>query len=30
VYGISSDHPDEGDGNTRFHHSFHVVFQRSQ
>lgn len=28
VDGISSDHPDEGNGNTRFHHSFHIVFQK--
>lgn len=28
VYNISSDHPDEGNGNTRFHHSFHVTFKK--
>lgn len=30
VYGVRSDHPDEGDGNTLFHHSFHIIFQRSE
>ncbi|MEM3794072.1 MAG: hypothetical protein QXS76_04105 [Candidatus Bathyarchaeia archaeon] len=28
VFGIHNDHPDEGPGNTRFHHSFLVVFQK--
>jgi len=28
VTGLKSDHPDEGPGNTRGHHSFHVVFLR--
>jgi len=28
VLGIHNDHPDEGPGNTRFHHSFLVVFQK--
>jgi hypothetical protein len=28
VTGIHNDHPDEGPGNTRFHHSFLVVFQK--
>ena len=29
VVGIHNDHPDEGPGNTRFHHSFLVVFQKA-
>lgn len=28
VTGLKSDHPDEGPGNTRGHHSFYVVFVR--
>lgn len=28
VTGLKSDHPDEGPGNTRGHHSFHIVFLR--
>ena len=28
VTGIKSDHEDEGPGNTRGHHSFHIVFLR--
>lgn len=27
--GLHTDHPDEGTGNTRFHHSFEVTFQRA-
>lgn len=35
VAGLHTDHDDEpasdgGNGNTRFHHSFHVLFQRAQ
>jgi len=29
VIGMHADHPDEPPGNTRFHHSFLVVFQRT-
>ena len=29
VVGLSSAHPDEQVGNTLFHHSFYVVFQRT-
>jgi hypothetical protein len=29
VVGMHADHPDEPPGNTRFHHSFLVVFQQS-
>lgn len=29
VVNLHSDHPDEPPGNTRFHHSFSVVFQRT-
>ena len=28
VTGLHTDHPDEATGNTRFHHSFEVTFQR--
>lgn len=30
VEGLHSRHPDEAPGNTLYHHSFHVVFQRAQ
>lgn len=29
VTGLHTDHPDEATGNTRFHHSFEVIFQRA-
>ena len=29
VIGLHTDHPDEAAGNTRFHHSFEVTFQRA-
>ena len=30
VFGLSTGHPDEEVGNTLFHHSFYVVFQRTK
>ena len=30
VTGIHTNHPDEGHGNTRYHHSFYIVFQLHQ